>query len=98
MPYVEKRAASKYDPGSLTAPVAGPIEKDGSPTVDISDFVVLRPLPYELFPPDRNDDNAQRTFVYKGKVIEIPILPLSDFEPGSKEAFVYIASRWSKVK
>merc|ERR1712083_768732 len=98
MSYVEKRAGSKHDPGSLTAPVAGPIEKDGSPTVDVSDFVVLRPLPYELSLPDRNDDNEQRKFVYKGRVIEIPFLPLSDFEPGAKDESRQTGKGWQVVK
>merc|ERR1712039_519323 len=98
MPYVEKRAGSKRNPGTLTAPVAGPIQKDGSPTVDISDFVVMRPLPYELVPPDRNDDNEHRKFVYKGQVIEIPFLPLSDFEPGAKDESRAQGKGWQVVK
>eukprot|EP00930_Biecheleria_cincta_P002539 TRINITY_DN103549_c0_g1_i1.p1 TRINITY_DN103549_c0_g1~~TRINITY_DN103549_c0_g1_i1.p1 ORF type:complete len:309 (-),score=44.56 TRINITY_DN103549_c0_g1_i1:107-1033(-) len=66
--------------------VRAPIVESGSqgePWIHESDFVMLRPLPYEPIPWDLGDNNRPRTFVYKGALIQIPLLALPDGENGS---------------
>jgi len=68
------------------AVLAEPLSKDGTgvePVVDTTCHIVLRPLPY-----DRGSENNVRRFVYKGELIEVPLLPLQRLEKdgqGSKD-------------
>lgn len=66
--------------------VRAPVVESGShgePWIHESDFVMLRPLPYEPIPGDLGDNNRPRTFVYKGALIQVPLLALPDGENGS---------------
>lgn len=65
--------------------VRAPVVESGShgePWIHESDFVMLRPLPYEPIPGDLGDNNRPRTFVYKGALIQVPLLALPDGENG----------------
>eukprot|EP00931_Biecheleriopsis_adriatica_P110383 TRINITY_DN84653_c0_g1_i1.p1 TRINITY_DN84653_c0_g1~~TRINITY_DN84653_c0_g1_i1.p1 ORF type:complete len:308 (-),score=56.38 TRINITY_DN84653_c0_g1_i1:52-975(-) len=67
----------------VRAPVAGEVI-GGEPSISGDDFVMLRPLPYEPVPWDRSDNNRQRSFVYKGGLVQVPLLPFQDLENGVK--------------
>lgn len=79
----------------VPAPVADTVDADGNLLIDTTAFVMLRPLPYE-----RGDDPGQRTFVYKGELIDVPMLPLFKLDKSSsanKDPRVG-GHGWQKVK
>jgi hypothetical protein len=75
-------------------------DADGSPKLDDSCFVLVRPHPYHRF--DEEDDGNIRTFVYKGKAFEVPLLPLHELDEDRKKSKEVInASKgagWQVVK
>mmetsp|Transcript_43631 Transcript_43631/g.126950 ORF Transcript_43631/g.126950 Transcript_43631/m.126950 type:complete len:351 (-) Transcript_43631:22-1074(-) len=87
------------EPLMVVGPVASGADADGSPGVDTSTWVRLRALPYEPVPCD-GDDNRQRRFVYKGSIVEVPFLPLEQFDSGnsSPKGPGMQGKRWAMVK
>lgn len=65
--------------------VLAPVALDDA-TPSTTDFVLLRPLPYEPIPPDAGDSNKQRTFVFKGNLVVVPMLPLLSPREGSPKS------------
>jgi len=76
-----KEAVPNAGPPEVLAPVA---LDDTTPST--SDFVLVRPLPYEPVLPDAGDSNKQRTFVFKGTLIVVPMLPLQSPREGSPKS------------
>jgi hypothetical protein len=80
-------------PPTIRASVAV-ADVDGSLRMDDS-FVLVRPHPYQQC----DDDGRSRTFVYKGKLIEVPLLPLYELDEDWKESDkVSKGTGWGIVK
>lgn len=84
-----KRRASQATAAGATGggppEVRCPVALDET-TPSTSDFVLLRPLPYDPVPPDAGDTNKQRTFIYKGALLVVPMLPLQSPREGSPKS------------
>jgi len=73
---------------------------DGYPCVDTSMFVNFIPLPYAPVLADGADDDCERprSFVFKGQLIDIPLLPINRREQGAAARFISISHTASKGK
>mmetsp|Transcript_97737 Transcript_97737/g.174118 ORF Transcript_97737/g.174118 Transcript_97737/m.174118 type:complete len:312 (+) Transcript_97737:57-992(+) len=89
------------EPKFVAAPVAEQ-NLDGEWQLTSMEYVMLRPLPYEPVPWDRGDNNQQRTFIYKGALLQVPLLPLDQIESGKnrpkEDANAKQGKGWKVVK
>lgn len=69
-------------PASIRAPTAlADVDSFGSARTDDSSFVLFRPHPYQKCD---DDDVGVRTFVYRGRLLEVPLLPLAVLDEDRK--------------
>mmetsp|Transcript_135041 Transcript_135041/g.248445 ORF Transcript_135041/g.248445 Transcript_135041/m.248445 type:complete len:466 (+) Transcript_135041:15-1412(+) len=70
----------------VKAPVAVP-DTDGIPKIDANDFVMVRPHPYKRCDADEVDERERlRSFVFKGRLFEVPLLPLYKLDEDEKQS------------
>jgi hypothetical protein len=70
----------------VTVPVSSQASTRDTPCtpiapVDESAQVFLRMLPYQRMPYDWADDRLPRSFIHKGRLFEVPPLPLYELDP-----------------
>lgn len=69
----------------MQAPLAV-ADTDGIPKVDTNRFVNVRPHPYKRCDPDEVDERERpRSFVFKGRLFEVPLLPLYELDEDRKD-------------
>jgi len=74
---------------------ADDVREDSDPAMDLSSLVVLRPLPY--LPATDEDNDEQRSFVYKDQLIAVPFLPLHRLEGWGRETAPSHGSQWTSA-
>mmetsp|Transcript_61355 Transcript_61355/g.158251 ORF Transcript_61355/g.158251 Transcript_61355/m.158251 type:complete len:135 (+) Transcript_61355:3-407(+) len=78
---------SVVEPIVVKAPLAGDIDDMfGNPEIDGSHYVTVRPLPYEPVPQCGDDDNRVRTFIFKGRLVKVPLINLGGNGKKSEKA------------